>query len=429
MLDNQCVEIIQKNIGRNWLIDAVTLDSRQVKAGSLFFALKGSQVDGRQFIQDVINLGGFAVCDLLGDPSELPKSDRIVIVPNVHKVICSIISDIRSLMRLVIAVTGSSGKTFTTDAIFQALKSSGAQVYTPGGNYNTEYGIFLALVQVTQNINTLVLELGVSKPGDMDVLARTVKPDMSIILPISMAHVENFKDREELIKEKTKLINYTRGKVVVHESLKALVKGEIVPYPHTYTFYQNKDEITISGILKYKGKEYILQNPELSGLHLVENMLGAITLLENIVDIDDLIIVFNNLHAKDGRGKFTRIGGITIYDSSYNANGGENGSMLSELRSIHSYEGDIIIVLGGMAECGEFSTNEHKRVLQYAETLTEKILLIGENWPECRYKCATLEEISAKLLALVSDKCLIMVKGSRKFQLDSLVAHLKLIYV
>ena len=181
-------------------IENVIMDSRKVQKGDLFFAIN----NGNQYINEVLEKGASVVVadNYLGDDK------RVFKVPNTVEFMHKLAKEYRKALGLkVIAITGSNGKTTTKDMIYSVLSRKYITKKTEG-NYNNHIGLPFTILQLKEKDEIVVLEMGMSGFGEIDLLSSIAKPNIGVITNIGDSHLEFLKTRENVFKAKTELLNY-----------------------------------------------------------------------------------------------------------------------------------------------------------------------------------------------------------------------------
>src|ERR671925_599661 len=179
-------------------------DSREVKPGGVFFALQGAEMDGHRFVADAIARGAAAV--VVQRRTEIPSGVVEVLVPDTWAALFSLASHaLRRVQPLVVAVTGSNGKTSTKEMV-AAILSRHFNVLSTKGNLNTETGVPLTILSLEPHHSALVLEMGLQHPGDIARLAAVARPVIGIVTNVGVVHMEFFNSREELARSKGELV-------------------------------------------------------------------------------------------------------------------------------------------------------------------------------------------------------------------------------
>src|SRR5690348_5530783 len=179
-------------------------DSREVKQGGVFFALRGAETDGHRFIGDAISRGAAAV--VAERKTDIPAGIVEIVVPDGWSALFSLAAHaLRRVQPLVVGVTGSNGKTSTKEMV-AAVLSRHFNVLKTEGNLNTETGVPLTILSLEPHHSALVLEMGLQRPGDIARLAALAKPVIGIVTNVGVVHMEFFSSRDELARSKGELV-------------------------------------------------------------------------------------------------------------------------------------------------------------------------------------------------------------------------------
>src|ERR1700730_2403444 len=179
-------------------------DSREVVSGGVFFALKGAEMDGHAFVEDAIDRGAAALVVERG-MGRIPGIVQ-VLVPDTWVALYALAGFVRDRVKpLVVAVTGSNGKTSTKEMV-AAILSRRYNVLRTAGNLNTETGVPLTMLGLEREHTALVLEMGMQRPGDIRRLVELAQPSIGIITNIGVVHMEFFASQDELAKGKGELV-------------------------------------------------------------------------------------------------------------------------------------------------------------------------------------------------------------------------------
>jgi UDP-N-acetylmuramoyl-tripeptide--D-alanyl-D-alanine ligase len=414
----------------------------------LFLAIKGNTNDGRLFIKEALEAGAYAVCDTLnlGD-IQLPQSDRLFLIPDMtdflRETILETCNSFKNAGTKLIAITGSSGKTTTKMWMAELLKKQFPLMHSIPEeylNYNAELtGALLFLSTIPDNTPAIVMEIGVAKPGDMSLIASLLKPNLAIVTNVGRAHLAAFSDREALIREKLLLCDYSE-KCVIHQNL--------APYRKASAYFSLPEEIgkdrPIEAVLTLSETESAsVTSPKNIHIrlehvfqpHALENISAILIGLSLLFPTIDFTIGLKDLRFPKGRGNFFEIEfsgkRLQIFDSSYNANSGKNGSMYRELQALErlaSRGASVGAILGEMLELGAESEQLHTEIRDYALSITPKICFVG-NWPlqniaadtmlhhPDRLTAENLETFMIQAFQLFDDGDLILIKGSNGIKL------------
>lgn len=191
-------------------IEQITVDSRQVERGSIFFALEGERVDGHQFVRDALIRGSLgAVVERPGIDNHLPSDRTLFVVPDTEKALQSLAAYWRRKHDLdVVGVTGSLGKTTVKEAIAHVLTRLGKhRVLKSEGNLNTEIGLPLELLRLRSHHKAAVLEMGMYQLGDIKLLADIAQPNIGVVTNVHANHLERTGSIERTARGKAELVH------------------------------------------------------------------------------------------------------------------------------------------------------------------------------------------------------------------------------
>src|SRR5437773_8794147 len=179
-------------------------DSREVRQGGLFFALRGADKDGHEFVSDAIARGATAV--VVDHRTAIPAGIVEILVPDTWNALYALPAHaLRRVQPLVVAVTGSNGKTSTKEMV-AAVLGRHFNVLRTQGNLNTETGVPLTILSLEPHHSALVLEMGLQRAGDIAQLAALARPVIGIVTNVGVVHIEFFISREELARAKGELV-------------------------------------------------------------------------------------------------------------------------------------------------------------------------------------------------------------------------------
>jgi len=470
---------------KNSFVTGVSTDTRKLSENDLFIALTGEKFDGHTFIKDAIEKGASAI--LISDLSKVgtemdmessTQAENVILVKDTLKAYQDIASYVRSISDYkVIAVTGSVGKTSTRQMITSALKSS-VPTYSSRGNNNNEIGVPLTILEAPSDTRALVLELGMRAKGEIKILSEICEPDIAIITNIGMSHIEFLGSKENIFKAKSEILCglSNDGLLILNTDdpyLKELC-NESYGKIRTMAVTTRKDKsINADLILRAKnivsGKGYVNFNVEaktpdgkpykldqvsipVMGTHNVLNaLIGIACAIELDLDISKSkrgLMDYENVH---NRQKIIEYGKYTIIDDSYNCS---PESLEAGIKLLAKYpcDGRKIAVLAGMLELGEFAVQEHisagakcvKHKIDIVLTLgdmgkyitdgVEKHLIALSDEGNLskivqNHNFTNQESMVSYLLENVMEDDVILVKGSRSFNMDkvafALEEHLK----
>lgn len=417
------------------LVTNLSTDSRTLRPGDLFVALRGDNFDGHKFIGQAMERGAAGAIvekNWTGKPapdfSFLRVDDPLVAYQKIAG------EYRRSLGLKVVAITGSNGKTSTKDFTASVL-SRRFRVTKTDGNFNNHVGLPQTMLRASGSDEVAVWEIGMNHPGEIAPLAALARADIAIITNVGLAHIEFMGSREAIAQEKGDLAASLgpNGTVVLNsgdefaETIARRTSAKVIFAGLEYGAVR-ADEIvqTASGaefsILEGAHRCHaILPVP---GLHMVQNALLAIAAGRALgVSLEDCATGLAAAPLSRARLQIKTIRGVQFIDDSYNANPDSMKAALRTLMELET-EGQRIAVLGQMAELGAQSTAGHREVGEAAASLgIDRLIALGEGGREIAEAAraagltssrgvATAEE-AAELLEETQPGDLVLVKGSR----------------
>ena len=411
-------------------------DSREVAAGGVFFALRGAELDGHEFASDAIQRGAAAV--IVERRVETEPGVAEILVSDTWAALYALAAATRDRVRpLVIAVTGSNGKTSTKEMV-AAILARRFDVLRTSGNLNTETGVPLTMLRLAPEHSALVLEMGMQRAGDISRLVALAKPTVGIITNVGSVHMEFFASQEELARAKGELVaGLPEGGFAVlnaddpHYSLLAgMTAARVYGFGFTNCDYQAEGYRA----LPEGGSAFSLGGVEvrvsLQGRHQVLNAaaaLGAAELAGVPVEVGaqalSEVIVEHRLQEVESPA------GFLVVDDAYNAS---PESMLAAFDAMAERppRGHLLAVLGPMGELGALSDEAHRRVgLRAAEVFDAVCVLDGEHARALAAAAAAdVVQSHAKAVAWVRKNARagdrVLVKGSHGLRLDKVVKEL-----
>jgi len=372
-----------------------TFDSRAVRPGMLFVALKGDKADGHDYIPQALAKGAAGVIDGYDELDRAAREYR------------------RSLKAKVVGVTGSAGKTTTKELVKKFLSTVG-KVHATEGNFNNHIGLPITILNCPKDADFLVVEMGTNHPGEIAHLCDVAEPDCGLVTNVGTAHIEFFGDQDGIAREKGTLLASIREFGVVSkenarlEILRGLCKGELVEVDPRQEWMAK----ALDGILP--------------GDHNVSNACLAFALAERFgATCEGCIAALAGFALPDSRWKKVEKWGATFIDDSYNAN---PDSMIAALDAFAKTpcDGRRIAVLGDMFELGDRALEMHKKVFAHAMELGIPLVIgVGEMSSQCLCHLAykELKSLKKKFRVDVSAGDLVLLKASHGMHLGDLIAE------
>lgn len=418
----------------------VSIDSRTIKEGELFFALRGERLDGHDFLKDALSKGSGAVVHKLGSDNNNFENKTIILVSNTLLALQKLALYIRIMKNVpVIAVTGSNGKT-TTKELIAAILSKKYKVLKNQGNLNNHIGLPLSLTGLEDEHNIVVLEMGASARGDIKELCRIAIPDCGVLTNIGTSHIEGFKDIETIRDTKLEILETVKS-VIVNVDDRFLIEGiYISQFKGVIIRYgiENSAEVRASDIKLFeKGSRFLLRlgdkgtikvRTKLAGRFNIYNILAAsaVGYFFN-VDIEDIKMAIEEFEGVPMRLRIVDRNGLKFMVDVYNANPASMEAVIYELARIKS--GRAIAVLGDMLELGDISVDAHRYLGRLLKDLKIEVLIgvgkfmeyaVKEFMGEA-YLINSSEEAGELLRHIMKDGDTILVKGSRGMKMEKVL--------
>ncbi len=352
-----------------------SIDSRTVAPGELFFAVRGERLDGHDFVAAAFERGAVAAVVSRARAASLPDAalaHPLLIAEDPLLALQLLAAHVRRQWgRLVVAITGSAGKTTTKEAVAAALGAK-FSVLKSQGNLNNGFGLPLQLLRLTPEHEVAVIEMGMNHSGEIATLARLAAPDWGVITNVGTAHIENFKEGQAgIARAKFELIAALPTNGVAFLNCDDAYAAQFGRDFHGRVVYfgsgpcADPQIVSVDEDLKGLHIRYRVRDREgkltlqMLGAHNASNaMAGLAVALEADVDLDAAVKAIASLTAGDKRGQVNEIGGVTILNDSYNSNREALRSMIYTLAA-RPAAGRRILVAGEMLEMGEHGPALH----------------------------------------------------------------------
>jgi UDP-N-acetylmuramoyl-tripeptide--D-alanyl-D-alanine ligase len=427
------------------LVSGAATDSRKVREGDLFFALRG-RTDGADFAPEAYLRG--AVATVATRPLDVPTlvvEEPLVALQRLAR---------WSLLReeapspTVIGITGTVGKTTTKDALATILRHAGKRVSATVGNLNNEIGLPLTILCADPRTEVLVLEMGATHPGDIRFLCAIAPPEVGVLTAISPVHLDSFGTLEDLASAKGELALSLpeSGTLVAPAGAPEAATGSGRRLGRRITFDRTGDaDLVASGIEgRDEGLRFVAnfasQSAEVHspvfGTHLVEPLLASLGgALALGLGLEQAAQGLSRLRRTGLRGDLYRLrDDITVYDDSYNASPAAVAAVLAYGADQASKQGRrLVVVLGGMFELGACARAYHREAGDLAGRVGVDLLVcVGEEarWYAETFPGKTLfyPDAAGAAEALREElrtRDFLIVKGSRGVGLDTLTRTLR----
>jgi UDP-N-acetylmuramoyl-tripeptide--D-alanyl-D-alanine ligase len=453
--------------GANLVLKDAVIDSRDCKPGSLFIALPGEKVDGHDYVEDAFRRGASLAIVHHDQPDQIPviglrREDTLPEHPDLKPPIAIRVED--SLMALqeiakfwrsrhelsVIGITGSVGKS-TTKEVAAAVLEQRYPTLKNLGNLNNEIGLPLTLLHLGKEHQRAILEMGFYVPGEIKLLCDIAKPRIGVITNIGVVHAERAGSQEAIARGKAELVEslppYPVGVAILNYD-DPLVR-EMAKKTEALVFSYGLDEkadlwadqvngLGLEGIsfcLHFRNETLYLNVP-LIGRHSVHTVLraAAIGLVEGLTWQE----IINGLRSSRTQLRLVAVNarnGALLLDDTYNAS---PQSTLAALNLLDEMSGRKIAVLGDMLELGTYEEIGHQMVGVRAAEVADVLVTVGErahmiasSARKARFSRLTIEELNSSEQAVeylkdhLTEKDVVLVKGSRGMRMDSIVSELE----
>jgi len=413
----------------------VQTDTRQLKKGDLYFALKGPNFNGNEFALQALEQGAaYAIVDEPVDASEQLQK-RILLVEDVLTSLQAIAKFHRAQFNIpFIAITGSNGKT-TTKELVAAVLSSHYTIYTTKGNLNNHIGVPLTLLSIQKDAQFAIIEMGANHLKEIESYCSYTLPTHGMITNCGKAHLEGFGSEEGVRKGKGELFDYLRahqGTVFLMQDFDYLVKiaqgiSNIIGYGKEHGQIQG-DAIDHNGMLTVqikKGIEIDSIQTHLVGNYNLPNVLAAVAIGHHFkVPNDKIKMAIENYIPSNSRSQLLNWNNNEVILDAYNANPSSMKLAVENFAKMNKQ--NKMVCLGGMRELGADTLMEHQMLIdQLKQTNWKNVLLVGSEFKPCDHNFLyfdTVLEAKAWLQAQELKGYTLLIKGSRGIQMEQLIA-------
>ncbi len=404
-------------------------DTRNIAEDSLFFALKGGNFNGNKFAGDALKKGAaYAIID----ESEYYIDDRTILVYDVLSTLQDLAKYHREQLKtIVIALTGSNGKTTTKELMHHVL-SSQYETLSTTGNLNNHIGVPLTLLQLEEKHTHAIIEMGANHCNEIEMLCRIAQPNFGLITNIGKAHLEGFGGEEGVAKGKTELYYYlyqTKGVVFVNRHEVKTVKysshNTCIYFSATPGDDKMASLISASPKIEFEleGKNYI---SALGGTYNFNNILSALAVGKYFgIEAEKMGQAIASYRPLNMRYQWVEWKSNKVLLDAYNANPDSMNAALKNFDSLHA--ANKIVVLGDMFELGVDAKDEHQVVVNaMADYNFEEVLVCGDFFESTTLlngvkAFKTFDEIKEYFISRNYDEKTILIKGSRAMQMERLL--------
>ena len=440
-----------KLFGKDQLVSNFSIDSRTIKKDDVFICIKGKVYDGHDFIQDVIQNSSCIITSKNIENINL-KTNSYIKVENTIEALHNLSKYIRSKSNAkFIAITGSNGKTTVKEMVAHIL--SDFKICYTKGNLNNNIGVPLTIFSINQDEDFIIIEIGSNNMGEIEPLAKIVKPDVAAVTNIGFAHIEGFKNLENTAKEKFSLFKQLNkdGVSVINSSDNYdnnFKKGNKLYFGKEYGFIKKfmnkiKNFPYKTSFLKVNRCEenfykFSINNKDIdlklaiNGEHNYYNAGCAMSICLSLgIEIEHIVKKLENFQEVSSRLNLYKLEkNIKLIDDCYNAN---PNSFEAAITYLSSFDENKLVLMGDMVELGKDTKTFHAEIGMFAKKRgINKFLSIGVNSKFASdvfglngYHFENAESLKSYLNNNLESSSVILIKGSRSAKLEEYVEFLK----
>lgn len=405
----------------------VTIDSRTIAGGDIFFAFSGGHQNGAQYAQQAIESGAVAV--IVEDEQYADEARSVFFVPSTLAFLQELARYHRNQLTIpVIGLTGSNGKT-TTKELMHAVLAKRFKVQYTHGNLNNHIGVPLTLLSIRPEHELAIIEMGANHQHEIELLCSIAQPTLGYITNFGKAHLEGFGGFQGVVKGKSELYDFLKqnGQVLLLNEDDAIQREKAQNYEAKVAFGTKSGDYIFSPFaestyvgVEYEGRQMLSQ---LTGAYNFTNLCAAAALgLHFGVEVGEIAEAIERYTPTNMRSQILKKKGKTFVLDTYNAN---PSSMAASLQNFAQFEGSKTIIIGDMLELGDESAEEHITILNLAHSLGfDEIITVGDDFKsansdgEAYLNAAEL----AKRLAVknvIGEN--VLLKGSRGIALETVL--------
>ncbi len=377
-------------------VGKIVKDSRYIKNGDVFIAIKGDKFDGHDFVESAINNGAkYAIVNHF-----IPNVDenKLIVVPDTLQALNLIAKYVRdNSTAIFIAITGSCGKTSTKEMLKHTLSVFG-KTYVTAGNLNNLIGLPFTLANMPMDTKFAVLEMGMNHTGEIDIMTKIVRPNIAVVMNVGVAHHEFFPTINDIAMAKAEIFHgFDKNSIAIinnhncFDTLKnkaLLYTNNIFSFGESGDFFLKNYDNSSRNIVASISDNIYSFSLNLYGKHQAINslaVLGVVNLLE--LDINKAIKALSDMSPVDGRGVVYHLkfdcGKIYLIDDAYNANPNSMKAAIEVLGS-SVINDDVnarkIAVIGDMKELGDNSRILHEEILDdILKNRIDTVFCCGQN--------------------------------------------------
>lgn len=409
----------------------VQTDTRKLKQGDIYFALKGENFNGNQFAKQALEAGAsYAVIDELA----YQLNDQCILVDDVLSSLQQLACHHRKQFKIpFIAITGSNGKT-TTKELMHAVLSSTYKTSATEGNLNNHIGIPLTILKIKKDTEIAIIEMGANHQKEIEGYCKIALPTHAIINNCGKAHLEGFGGIEGVRKGKGELFDYIReinGIIFRNADLDYLISmssgiDQQITYGSTTADYRGiieSNEPLLNVAITTPKLECIIRT-QLVGEYNFPNVMAAVAIGSYFnIPIETIQRSIEHYSPSNSRSQLIVQGSNTIILDAYNAN---PTSMAAAIRNFRNADyPNKVVMIGAMMELGEESQHEHQQIISLLEESNwNYVVLVGGDFKNCHHSFIyfnTSQEASAWYTSKSFEHTSFLIKGSRAMAMEKVL--------
>ena len=404
-----------------------TTDSRKISSSCVFFALKGDNFNGNSFAIKALEQGAsYAVVD-----ESVGTDNRLILVDDVLTYMQELAHFHRKCFDIpVVGICGSNGKTTTKNLIYRVLAKK-YKTHCTQGNFNNHIGVPITLLEMPQDAEVAIIELGTNSPGEIAELCSITNPNYGLITNIGKEHLEGFGTLEAVAKEESEIYHYllkNKGTAFINADddwLSRMSRG--LENKILFTKADCKIETLVPTIqFSYKNVSF---TSSLMGDYNLDNILTAIAIGEHLrVDLQYIRDGIAEYQPDNNRSQLIQKGTNTILLDAYNANPSSMQVAISNFAKMPQIQ--KVLILGDMFEMGPTANQEHDELLQWCTQFGfTKIYTLGDHFAAISVNSGIstpsgMEELGEEIKTVDYQNTAFLIKGSRGMKMERVVDYL-----
>lgn len=423
----------------NERIEGVSIDTRSIEQDNLFVPFKGENVDGHRFIENAFEKGAkasFTETEGDGSVAELLVDNGLTALQTLAK------AYLKKVSPKVVAITGSNGKTTTKDMV-ECLLRPYYKVKKTQGNYNNEIGLPLTLLDLNEDTEVSILEMGMDAEGDITFLSEMTEPDIAIITNVGESHIEKLGSRENIAKAKYEIVDGLKETGVFiyskdYPRLESIVNRD-APYKIITGGMNAMNDVVIESVKQTDSQtlfslstgDYV-EIPHL-GAHNAQNAVLALLAARVLgKEIHETKVHFEHLSVTKMRMEQSKHeSGALIINDAYNASASSIKGAVDTLGEMR--QKTKVAVIADVLELGEYSREIHEGIggnitadsdVDYLITYGEAARYINEKAEVPKLHVESLQEMADALQPHLNEETVILLKGSRGMEVERVIAYL-----